>query len=361
MRGLLPGLLGALMVASSVVAGPIDMGEPFPKVELPAPLEAQQREYLGLTDDQPFTLDQVAGKVVLVEVMNVLCPHCERQTGPYNQLYKMIESDPAMRGKVKMLGVAVANSDEQIDDFALIYGVRFPIVPDRSFALHEAIRGGPTPFSIYVLRDQPGDVGVVAGTHLGEDREMDSLFEYFAYLLTTDMAEFALPESELPTVATALVPPQSDAELETLVRSSFAAQGDAMEDFRRLELDSGRHVFTASVVRDGERQPLFAEITSRSAICDVCHDVHFFYVFDRQGMILAFEPLHLTKYGNVEWNEAEVAGFARRVLGRPLVAGWNFDPQTDAVSSATMTSAIIFNSLDRGEELLEELREQGRL
>ena len=68
-----------------------------------------------------------------------------------------------------------------------------------------------------------------------------------------------------------------------------------------------------------------------------------------------FEPLHLTKYGNVEWNDAEVAFFTKRVVGKPLVGTWSFDPEVDAVTSATMTSAIIFDSLGLGKGLLEEI------
>ena len=169
MRRWLLGILGALLLAPPVAAEPIEMGETFPKVLMPAPLEATQRDYLGLSDDQSFTLDQIKGRVVLVEMLNVLCPHCQKQTAPYNQLYKRLESDSTTRGQVKMFGVAVANTYEQIDDFVVIYNVLIPVVPDRRFGMHRAVRGGPTPFSIYVLRDAPGEVGVVAGTHLGQD------------------------------------------------------------------------------------------------------------------------------------------------------------------------------------------------
>jgi len=223
------------------------------------------------------------------------------------------------------------------------------------------VRGGPTPFSIYVLRDAPGEVGVVAGTHLGEDPDMDSLFDYFTYLLTADSAEFKDLAPEQSAVATRLVPPQSEADVAAKAENAFAELGSELKDFRRLELPSGRWVYSASLVRNGERQPVFAEVTSRSAICDVCHNVHFIYLFDRQGLVLAFVPLHLTKYGNVEWNDAEITFFTRHVVGRPLAGSWNFDPAADAVSSATMTSAIIFNSLDAGRQLLEELRSQGLL
>ncbi len=362
-RWLALSLFGSLLLLSvmPVAAGPIEMGETSPRVALPTPSDPAERAYLGLSDAPTFTLDQVEGRVVLVEMLNVLCPHCIKQTGPYNALYRRLQNDAVTRGQVKMLGVAVANSDEQIDDFVVIYDVAFPVVSDRRFALHRAVRGGPTPFSIYLLRDGPGETGVVAGTHLGEDHDMDSLFDYLTYLLESQTAEFkGLAPAEAPAQAE-LHPPQSDEEVAQRVQAAFAVQGPALRDFRQLDLPSGRRVYAASIERNGQREPLFAEVASRSAICDICHNVHFFYLFDQRGRVLAFEPLHLTKYGNVEWNEAELARFVSRVVGKPLVGTWNFDPKLDAVSTATMTSAIIFDSLDQGRQLLEELRAQGLL
>ena len=102
-------------------------------------------------------------------------------------------------------------------------------------------------------------------------------------------------------------------------------------------------------------------MTSRSAVCDVCHDVHFIYLFDRSTQIIGFEPLQLTKYGNVNWNRQEVNNMRKQVVGKYLTMPKPFDPAVDAISSATMTSAIIFDSLAQGEELLAELRQQGLL
>jgi hypothetical protein len=102
-------------------------------------------------------------------------------------------------------------------------------------------------------------------------------------------------------------------------------------------------------------------VASRSAICDVCHDVHFFYLFDATGRVLGLEPLQLTKYGNVEWNATDLKGFLGNLSGRSLRGSWSFDPKVDAVTSATMTSAIIFDSLDQGRQLLKELAGQGLL
>ncbi|WP_303720612.1 TlpA disulfide reductase family protein [Malonomonas rubra] len=339
-------------------AEPLDMGDSFPEIQLPAPQSAKQRAYLGLPDQQPFTLKQVTGKVVLVEMLNVLCPHCRKQTKPYNQLYRMIEADPETRGRIKMLGVAVANSPEQIEDFVDIYDVLFPVVADRSFKLHRALRAGPTPFSLYVLRDKPGGTSIIAGTQLGEDYKMDDLFSYLKEMLSMPISEFSVPREKTELVAEKLHPPQADGEIAQMIEQSFAAQGEQLSDFRRLELESGRWVYTATVTRNGKRQPLFAEVANRSAICDICHSVHFYYLFDRTGLILDFVPLHLTKYGNVEWNLLEVYNFRKRVIGKHLAGNWQFDPTIDAVTSATMTSAIIFDNFDQGRVLLEELQKE---
>ncbi|WP_432823782.1 peroxiredoxin family protein [Trichloromonas sp.] len=345
----------ALGGALTAYADPIDIGEAFPEKALPAPTDPQQRAYLGLGDGPTFTLSQIGGKVVLVEMLNALCPHCRKQTGPYNKLYRMLEESPETRGKVKMLGVAVANSDEQIADFIDIYQVAFPIVADRRFTLHRAVRGGPTPLSIYALRSQPGEPWVVAGSHLGEDYDMEGLFDFLRGLLQEEASTFASLPSEAVPAEKRPEPPQDEAEISRRVAAAFIAQGGELRDFKRLSLPSGRRVYAATLTRDGSDRTLYAEVASRSSICDICHDVHFFYLFDRSGKVLGLEKLQLTKYGNVEWDAGELAAFVRNVLGRPLYGSWSFNPKVDAVTSATMTSAIIFDSLDQGKVLLEEL------
>jgi len=349
-------LLGVTLASNLWAAKPISSGEQFPEILLPAPIDPAQRSYLGLVDDQPFTLQQIEGRIALVEVLNVHCPHCIKQTKPYNDLHEMIEADPETRGKIKMIGIAVANDDEAIDDFIVIFGVHYPIISDHNFKLHNALRAGQTPFSLYLLRDQPGKSFVVTDTHLGNDFKMDELFDYLKDLLTMKTSDFSAPQQEGDLAESALLPPQSEKEVSTLVKKAFTAQGDDLDGFRRLELSSGRWVYTATVIQNGRRQPLFAEISNRSAICDVCHSVHFFYVFDKTGLVLDFIPLQLTKIHNDDWDKAEVDNFVRHVIGKKLDSNWDFDPKVDAVSGATMTSVIIFDDLGKGHALLEELQ-----
>ena len=59
-------LLGALH-SPVIAARRIDMGERFPEIALPQPLQAQERSYLGLPPGETFTLSQIDGEVVLCE------------------------------------------------------------------------------------------------------------------------------------------------------------------------------------------------------------------------------------------------------------------------------------------------------
>jgi len=355
-------ILALLLLTVPALATPLlQLGDPFPEIPLPSPADPAARAYLGLPEGvASFTLSQVAGDVVLVEILNVLCPHCQRQTKPYNELYRRLQKAEATRGRVKMLGVAVGNTEEQIDDFVTVYGVLFPVVPDRQFRMHRATGGSRTPFTLYVRQSADCGPGVVAGTELGEDPSIDDLFAYLADVADMTAADFrGLAGSEAPAeVAVApVLPPQ---ELEARVRQVLGEQG-SLQDFAPVQLVGGRQVFTAvAKTAEGQRR-YFAEVVSRASICDVCHDVHFIYVFDQGGRIVDFAPLHLTKYGNVVWDAADVAKMRQRVVGQYLRAPRPFDPKVDAVTKATMTSAIIFDQLALGEELMQQLADRGLL
>ena len=59
-----------LVHASS--AGNLSAGMTLPEFKLPAPASAQEGTYLGVKGSEPFTLSQIAGKMVIIDVINVL-------------------------------------------------------------------------------------------------------------------------------------------------------------------------------------------------------------------------------------------------------------------------------------------------
>jgi len=362
-------LLALPLLLASLLAGPaaadagelLAAGDDFPEIRLPAPAEAGARDYLGLPEGSSFTASQVRAEMLLVEILNTHCPHCQMQAASYNALYDLIEANPATRGRIKLLGIAVGNLPGEVSTFSRLFAIPFPVLADPRFAAHRAIGGSATPFSIYVRLQGPGKPGVVAGTHLGLNTHYENLYGELQRLAATDVAEVRRQGAAAERVRQAITPLFSEKELEYRVRSALIAAGGPISDFAPVELSSGRRVYTALVRKEGRPQRLFAEVTSRLSVCDICHDVHFIYVFDTAGRVTGFEPLQLTKYGNVNWSADDIEKMRRRVVGRHLAMPHAFDPQVDAVTSATITSAIIFDSLEQGQALLQELREKGLL
>ncbi len=337
----------------------IAFGDNFPELELTLAGPDHDRSYLGLGARSSFTASQVRADLLLVELLNVHCSHCQEQAPAYNELFKLIEKTPATRGRIKLLGIAVGNLAEEVEAFRRAYQVPFPIVADPRFAAHRALGGSATPFSIYVRQDSSGRPGVVAEARLGLNTDVQKLFAELQQLASADAAALRRQGAAATRQRTAITPLYSEEQLAERVRQAFIKTGGQLAGFGPVELRSGRRIYTAVLRRGEQSGRLFAEVASRQTVCDICHDVHFIYVFDTATRIVGFEPLQVTKYGNLAWSDQEVEWMRRRVVGQYLTAPRSFDPKVDAVTSATISSAIIFDSLAQGESLIEELRARG--
>lgn len=338
---------------------PLQTGDFFPEIQLLSPAAGADRAYLQL-DGSRFTPSQIGAELLLIEFLNVHCPHCQMQAPAYNELFKLIEANPETRGKIKLLAIAVGNLEKEVEIFRQAYQVAFPILADPQFAAWRKMGANATPLSFYVRQDRSGQAGIISGMHSGMNNNYQRLYQGLVQMAAVDPQRLKQQVQTGAKQRQQLQPILTEQQLEYQVRTALTRFG-GIEDFDRLSLLSGRQVYTAVIRRGEERERLFAEVTSRSSVCDVCHDVHFIYLFDSSVRVIGFEPLQLTKYGNVNWNQQEITTMRKRVVGRYLSLPQPFDPAVDAISSATMTSAIIFDSLAQGEELLKELREQGLL
>jgi peroxiredoxin len=351
---------GYLTKAEAKTIKLIKAGDFFPEVSMQVPEDAKERTYLGLTKGTTFTLKQVKADLVLVEILNVYCPICQLQASAYNKLFNLIENDPETKGRIKLIGIAAGNGNLEVKDFRDKRNVPFPILPDQYFEMHRAIGGSRTPFTIYVRQDPSGHAGVVLGTHLGSNQNHKQLFVELRRLMTEDLASIR-KESQNKAADTVIVKPLlTDKDLLEKVKNIFTTFNGEIKNFQQITLTKGsRKVFTCFVERKGRSERIFAEVISRPPPCGDCHDIHFIYVFDTSGTILKFVPIQLTKKGNKAWNDDEVGKMRKRLLGKSISQRLLFDPYVDAVSGATITSAVIFDGLSQGAMLLQELKKMG--
>ena len=156
-----------------------------------------------------------------------------------------------------------------------------------------------------------------------------------------------------------LTPNLTEAELLTLMQGSMKAVDDSIERVEKRELENGVTIYLGFGNEQTPEASLFGRIVSKYSICDVCHDVHFYYLMDQNGKLIYFNPIHVTKYGNINWNSQDIMKIRLGVKGKNLFQPLPFDPSVDAVSQATMSSFLIYEGLNETKTVLGNFSDNG--
>ncbi|MBM4309762.1 MAG: redoxin domain-containing protein [Deltaproteobacteria bacterium] len=152
-------------------------------------------------------------------------------------------------------------------------------------------------------------------------------------------------------------PQLSPTEIQELIRQRIAAAGHQVAEIEHLTLENRQDLYVITASPQGSGLFFFARVESGITMCDVCHDTHFGYVFDQNGVVTDFIPLEITKYGNVEWDEADIAKMKKNLIGRSLFVPFVFNPSVDAVTAATMSSSMIYEAMNRAREYFGDFSE----
>lgn len=150
---------------------PPPVGGQLPGFELTIPADANERAYLNLPSGMlsfgrgAFKVPQIKAPVVILQVFSMYCPHCQDDAPNVNALYKLIENNPATKGKVKIIGIGGGNNPYEVGIFKKRYQIPFPLFPDADFSIHKKLGEVRTPYFI-VIRIQPDGSHKVVYSHL---------------------------------------------------------------------------------------------------------------------------------------------------------------------------------------------------
>lgn len=145
---------------------PITKGALFPNVAFTDALAKDSRAYLGIPWKKKFSLKDMKGTLFIFEVFSTYCLSCPKNIPILNTLYANTKNDPALKGKVKVMGIAVGNTENEIKQYNKEFKVSYPVLTDYSFAIHKALGNVRVPFTIFVRKNVRGQCMVVA-THQG--------------------------------------------------------------------------------------------------------------------------------------------------------------------------------------------------
>jgi peroxiredoxin len=114
-------------------------------LRLPTPADPSHRGYLGVPPGETFALSDVQTKILIIEIFDFYCIHCQKEAPNVNRLYNRIEKDSLLKNHIKIIGIGFRNTPYEIAQFRKAYAVPFPLFADRSRVLSTQLEVRQTP------------------------------------------------------------------------------------------------------------------------------------------------------------------------------------------------------------------------
>jgi thiol-disulfide isomerase/thioredoxin len=173
----LPGMVSAEAAPAA--------GKLLVDIRLETPETPEEQAYLGLVASGGFNPTTIAGRLLVIEIFSMYCPHCQREAPAVNRLYQAIQASEILRGRVKMIGIGVGNSAYEVDHFRKHYQIAFPLFPDEDFIIHKSVGEVRTPFFI-ITNIGPNDKGRVLWTGAGQMDKVETVTNRLNGFLSLD-------------------------------------------------------------------------------------------------------------------------------------------------------------------------------
>jgi len=343
-------ILAVTFISLSLITGKayglIKSGDYFPSMNFSLSGNKDAQKYLAIKGDEEITISQVEADLLIIELLSVYCVSCMAQAPFDKELFSLIESNETTAGKVKMMGIAVGNNRAEVNKFIQKYSTPYPIFIDPTFSKYDQIGSVRTPFKIFLKRIN--NKFLIMKTEMGVNKNVQETFKTITSLLKEDYG--GEKEVEVASIQKKSI---DKVVVDNLLKEWLLQRGD-INKVEELFEDLGRTVY-----KIGSKELMFAVLINRVSVCDVCKEIQFIYIIDHSGNVLDLLPIQLSKKYNLSFAEDDITKVKKSLIARNVNEDIGYDSKVDAITSATITTGLVYDSINKGSTVYNLLREKG--
>ena len=124
--------------------------------QLPPPQTESAKNYLGLADNESFSITKINTQIIIFEIMSSDCVGCNEEAPYVNELYQNIQSRPDLSNRIKIIGIGAGDRPSDLEKFQKKYAVSFPLFPDKDLSISLKLGAKETPTFIVVRINEDG-------------------------------------------------------------------------------------------------------------------------------------------------------------------------------------------------------------
>lgn len=159
--------------AAAFAVDPDVLGE----IQLQVPDSSMEKKYLGISGTGTFSLPQIQADLIIVEIFSMYCPICQREAENVNKVHQLIEGDPELKRRVKVIGIGTGNTPYEVEIFRKKYDIKFPMFPDDSFRVQKAASQPVRTPTFLAVERKEGRRILVKEIHIGAIQDVDQFLK----------------------------------------------------------------------------------------------------------------------------------------------------------------------------------------
>lgn len=129
-------------------------------------LPAEEQQYLGILRKSSFTLKDIQGTLLVIEVFSTYCTSCPRDIPVLNEVYSSVRKERGLRESVRVFSIAIGNTRTEVEGYIKEFRALYPVLTDYNFIAHKALGDPRVPFTLIVRNTAQGRC-VIEYTHQG--------------------------------------------------------------------------------------------------------------------------------------------------------------------------------------------------